>query len=162
MVQALITLSNGDLVSGSRDGTIKIWNTKDWKLKRTLAGYTHGVNALTQLANGDLAASGTLDKTIKIWNSQNGTLMRTLSGHNNMVRTLATLPNGDLVSGSGEELIVWNPKDGAIKQKLNDGTIYAEKLITLPNGDIVTGSDTIQILSTGYMQKFLVDSFVIQ
>jgi len=63
---ALITLPNGDLVSGSWDNTIKIWNPNDGTLKRTLNGHTSEVRALTTLPNGDLV-SGSMDKTIKIW-----------------------------------------------------------------------------------------------
>jgi len=54
VVVVLTTLSNGDLVSGSGDNTIKIWNGNDLSLKKTLTGHTSGVLALTTLSNGDL------------------------------------------------------------------------------------------------------------
>ena len=65
-VYALTTLSNGDLVSGSWDNTIKIWNGNDLSLKKTLTGHTDAVRALTTLSNGYLV-SGSGDNTIKIW-----------------------------------------------------------------------------------------------
>jgi WD40 repeat protein len=70
-VYAITTLPNGDLISGSSDKTIKIWNPNDGKLKRTINGHTHYVRALTTLPNGDLV-SGSDDMTIKIWNQNDG------------------------------------------------------------------------------------------
>ena len=49
-------LQNGDLVSGTHDSTIKIWNTDDGTLKRTLYGQTWGVKALSAVQNGELAS----------------------------------------------------------------------------------------------------------
>jgi WD40 repeat protein len=63
---ALTILPNGDIVSGSVDITIKIWNPNDGTLKQTLNGHTNWVNALATLPNGDIV-SGSSDKTIKIW-----------------------------------------------------------------------------------------------
>jgi WD40 repeat protein len=68
LVSALTILQNGDLVSGSDDSTIKIWNPNDGTLKRTLNGHTGWVRSLTTLPNGDLV-SGSDDCRIKIWNT---------------------------------------------------------------------------------------------
>ena len=44
-------LVNGDLVSGSYDNTIKISNTEDGTLKRTLIGHNSHISALK---NGEI------------------------------------------------------------------------------------------------------------
>ena len=66
VVQALTVLQNGNLVSGSSDNTIKIWNPTTGALIQTLTGHTDWIWALTVLQNGNLV-SGSLDNTIKIW-----------------------------------------------------------------------------------------------
>ena len=64
-VLALKVLNNGDLASGSADGTIKIWNLDDGTIKKNLAD-NHGAYSFEVLQNGDLVgACG--DCTIKIW-----------------------------------------------------------------------------------------------
>ena len=88
-VYALAILLNGDLVSGSADWTIKIWNPNDGTLKRTLNGHTDYVEKLTTLLNGDLV-SGSDDTTIRIWNPHDGTLNRTLNG-GSFITALTTL-----------------------------------------------------------------------
>ena len=54
-IRALALLKNGDLVSGSDDRKIKIWDRRGLSLKNTIndGGYVH---SLTVLMNGDLAS----------------------------------------------------------------------------------------------------------
>ena len=52
-VNVLVLLANGDLVKGSEDQTIKIWNIKAGFVKRTLEEHKNYVYALKALDNGD-------------------------------------------------------------------------------------------------------------
>ncbi|RNA05812.1 hypothetical protein BpHYR1_015260 [Brachionus plicatilis] len=47
-------LQNGDLASGSNDGTIKIWNLENGSVKMTLNNNSDGVYSLTVLQNKSL------------------------------------------------------------------------------------------------------------
>src|SRR5271170_5250143 len=60
-IECLVVLKNGDLVSGSRDYTIKKYS--DNKLVQTLIGHNGAVWCLVVLHNGDIA-SGSTDSTI--------------------------------------------------------------------------------------------------
>ncbi len=55
-VSSLVTLSNGNLASGSGDDTVKIWNTKSGLLVYTLTGHIWGVYTLVTLRNRNLAS----------------------------------------------------------------------------------------------------------
>ena len=70
VVFSLTVLQNGNLVSGSVDNTIKIWNQTTGALIQTLAGHTDGVDALTVLQNGNLVC-GSRDNKIKDMESNN-------------------------------------------------------------------------------------------
>lgn len=59
-------LPNGNLASGSADGTVKIWNTDTGALLQTLTGHYGGIGALAVLANGYIASASY--QTIEIWN----------------------------------------------------------------------------------------------
>ena len=63
----LCVLSNEILASGSGDKTIKLWNTSNFTLLKTLNGHSKHVWSLVLLPNGYLASCSE-DKTIKIWN----------------------------------------------------------------------------------------------
>ena len=100
----MIWLSNGDLVSGSEDYTINIWNIVDGTVKRTLHGHKNHILALQELDNGDLV-SGSKDGTIKVWDVKNGTVKKDLTGAK--ASSFAVLSNGDLVCASNESILIW-------------------------------------------------------
>ncbi|MES1212956.1 MAG: serine/threonine-protein kinase [Singulisphaera sp.] len=60
------------LASASRDGTIRLWNTTDWSLKRVLTGHEGAVNAVAFLPASDVIFSGGDDGTVRRWNLANG------------------------------------------------------------------------------------------
>ena len=106
---ALTVLQNGNLVSGSQQGTIKIWNPTSGVLIPN--GHTGRITALTVLPNGNLV-SGSDDKTIKIWNPTTGALIQTLFGHLSIVYALTVLQNGNLVSALDDSTIkIWGIDD---------------------------------------------------
>jgi WD40 repeat protein len=94
----LTLLGNGDMVSGSYDNTIKIWNTEDGTVTRILTGHKNLISALKILKNGDLVSSSP-DCTIKIWDVENGTIKKNIT-ENAAVYPLEQLENGYLVSGT--------------------------------------------------------------
>jgi tRNA threonylcarbamoyl adenosine modification protein (Sua5/YciO/YrdC/YwlC family) len=50
----LKVLQNGDLASGSKDKTIKIWNSSTGQLMRTFTGHNHWIFSVEVLKNGGL------------------------------------------------------------------------------------------------------------
>ncbi|KAI5958601.1 MAK11 [Candida theae] len=56
------------LLSGSEDGKIIIWRTKDWEIFATLKGHTDKINDLSIHPSGRVAISVSQDKTIRLWN----------------------------------------------------------------------------------------------
>ena len=62
---------NGEsLVSGSSDGTVRIWDVRSVpqaRLHQTLRGHEGGVVSVAYLAEGDQVISGSIDETLKIW-----------------------------------------------------------------------------------------------
>ena len=60
-----LTIHENKLVSGSRDKTIRIWNTETYELIATLRGHTDNVSCLTLHENK--LYSGSKDKTIRVW-----------------------------------------------------------------------------------------------
>lgn len=56
------------LLSGSEDGKIIIWRTKDWEMFATLKGHTGKINDLAIHPSGRVAISVSSDQTIRLWN----------------------------------------------------------------------------------------------
>ncbi|KAK9766846.1 Protein mak11 [Basidiobolus ranarum] len=81
------------MLSGSEDGTVCIWRTKDWECLTTMKGHKGRVNSVSVHPSGRLALSVSSDRTLRIWNL--------LSGHKGTATKL----------GREGEVIEWN-KDG--------------------------------------------------
>lgn len=149
----MTVLKNGYLASADAEGVIKIWDTDNGVLIRTLTGHTGAVNSLAVLQNGYLA-SGSSDNSIKIWDTENGVLNGTLIGNVN-VNALAVLENGNLASSSYQEIKIWDIKKCNLNSCLLrtiSGTsyFYILSLVALKNGYLasVCVYETIKIYKT--------------
>jgi len=81
----------GFLVSGSRDGTVRIWMRRVDRMVRsfvvTLAFDCPGV-----LADGSQLATGSRDTTVRIWDSLTGRMLHACKGHGDWVTSVAWSP----------------------------------------------------------------------
>jgi len=134
---------DGNLISGSSDKTIKVWDLKSGTCIRTLEGHTASVNSFVW-ADGNLI-SGSSDKTIKVWDLKSGTCIRTLEGHEDGVRSLLWV-DGMLISGSRDKTIkVWDLKSCTFIRTLEGHSRSIQSLVCV-NGNLISASvDGIKI-----------------
>ena len=76
------------LVSGSEDGTVKVWDTKRRLCLMTMSGHKGAVSCV-KWGGSNLIYSGSHDKTIKVWDAKNGRCTQTLKAHAHWVNHLA-------------------------------------------------------------------------
>ncbi|KAL6450190.1 MAK11 Protein MAK11 [Candida maltosa Xu316] len=88
------------LLSGSEDGKINIWRTKDWELFGTLKGHTDKINDLSIHPSGRVAISVSQDQTIRLWN-----LMTAKKA------AILKIKGRDHLGQSGD-FVKWSPNDG--------------------------------------------------
>ena len=104
------------LASGSRDNTIKLWDTATGKELLTLKGHSEYayVWSVAFSPDGKRLASGSIDRTIKIWDTATGKELLALKGHSSQVNSVAFSPDGKrLASGSDDEIIMlWDTVTG--------------------------------------------------
>jgi len=80
-------MKNGNIVAGSRDGTVKVWDINKSVCILNIKAHNNFIYAIKMLVDGNIA-TGSADNTIKIWNSKNGDLIKKLIGHKFPVRGL--------------------------------------------------------------------------
>ena len=151
-VNSLSQAVPNELVSGSWDGTAKIWDVETGQCKHTLEGHSHAVSVLT-LPNG-ITITGSQDKKIRLW--FNGQLQKEFLGHDDIVRGFCEVPlmNGFASISNDEVVKLWS-MDGThmLDYRGHGGFIFA--VDCLETGEIVTGGDdcTVKIWADGQCKQ---------
>jgi len=93
-----------DIISGSDDKTIKLWDSARGTCLKTIDGHNGAV--LTVVVSPEEYISGSRDETVKVWD-KNGCNEQTLQGHKGIVSSV--IKHGDcIISGSFDKTIkVW-------------------------------------------------------
>src|SRR5260370_14855240 len=81
------------IASGSRDGTVKIWDAPSGNELLTIKdAHTSFVGSVVFSPDGQRLASAGVDATLKIWDTQTGREIHTLKGHTGPVWPMALSP----------------------------------------------------------------------
>jgi WD40 repeat protein len=87
-------------VSGSSDGTLKVWDLENERgeEERTLAGHSRGVEAVAVTGDGKRAVSASYDRTLKVWDLESGEAIATFSGEG-VLSACAVVPDSGRHAG---------------------------------------------------------------
>ena len=102
------------LASGSKDKTVRLWDTDTGDELAILRKHTEWTNVLAFSPDGKMLATGSVDKTVNLWDTDTGKLLTPLIGHLNSIAALAFSPDGNtLASGSTDGTVrFWNTQTG--------------------------------------------------
>lgn len=186
-VTCLAILPNGNIVSSSKDGSLKIWTVDEFNgfvciktLKHDVETHLMGdgtiihlkdeVHCVAVLQDGSIL-SGSEDGILKIWNAQTGECKASFTAHDSAVICIASLPDGNFVSGSSNgTLKIWDVKTLDCKQRLDqESKGHSDGITSLAiipdNNYLVSGSidHTIKIwnINTGECIQTLTNSAAI-
>jgi WD40 repeat protein len=142
------------VISGSVDSTIKVWNLLNQKCEMTLNGHKNWVTCLKPIDeyndddNQSLLASGSADKSIKIWSLSSGTCLHTLNGHSDFIECLDHFSSFLLSASVDKTIKMWNLVKRECIYTLEEHTSVVRCLKVIPVKNIfASGSDdsTIKI-----------------
>jgi WD40 repeat protein len=137
------------VVSGSDDGTVRVWSAVDGAALCALGARSAFIGAAVFSANGLLCASAGGDQPIQVRNTRDGSLVRTLPGNTNHVSSLAFSPDSErLASGGGPldpTVRIWKLNDGTLLQTIVATTNGVMALAWSPDGaTLAVGADSIE------------------
>ena len=89
------------IVSGSRDGLVRVWDASTGKELNVLNGHTDSVNSVTFSTDGKHIVSGSHDNSVRLWDTSSSKELNVLNGHIYSVNSVAISTDGKyIVSGS--------------------------------------------------------------
>eukprot|EP01138_Halocafeteria_seosinensis_P016150 gb/GECG01016479.1/.p1 GENE.gb/GECG01016479.1/~~gb/GECG01016479.1/.p1 ORF type:complete len:804 (+),score=107.84 gb/GECG01016479.1/:1-2412(+) len=127
-VISLDVSSDGKLISGSWDGTARIWSVLDAKCVSVLSGHENGVS-VAALQSGLVVTGSTgrknennqhVDYKLRFWEaagsptSSEYNCIKTLEDHNQAVRSVCEVPNIGWASGSNDGTVKLRGQDGSV------------------------------------------------
>ena len=157
------------LASGSRDTTIRLWNTKTTHHKVTLTGHGGRITTVVFSSDGKTIASGATythwnsDSSIRLWDAKTGKHLRTIKTPD-LVRMLAFSPDNETLASINinSDIHIWNTNTGELKANLTKqrGKSNSEPISVFPDGkkEIYENDDgtyTLLDVETGHQKPFL-------
>jgi len=128
VLSVAFSADNRQIVSASRDGTIKLWNTLG-ECKYTIEENCHSLwpscVKFSPNTQNPIVVSGGWDKLVKVWNLSNCKLIRDFTDHNGYVNSVTVSPDGSLCASGGRDqvAILWDLNDGKQLSRLEAGSV---------------------------------------
>jgi WD40 repeat protein len=105
---------NRNIVSASKDNTIRIWNASTGRVQTVLEGHESNVPCAMFSHDGKQIVSASHDKTIRFWDASTGSQLKVIFGHSDAIRSVQ-FSSDDLriLTGSRDRTIrIWDTVHG--------------------------------------------------
>lgn len=124
------SVDNRQIVSGSRDRTIKLWNTLGeckYSIEERDQGHSGWVSCVrfSPVTSNPIIVSSGWDRMVKVWNLSNCKLKNTLRGHSGYINCVTVSPDGSLCASGGKDgtAMLWDLAEGKRLYSLEAGDI---------------------------------------
>jgi len=155
-VQDVVISSDGQFaLSGSWDGTLRLWDLNTGLTTRRFVGHDKDVLSVAFSADNRQIVSGSRDKTIKLWNTLGEckyTIQSEGEGHSEWVSCVSFSPNAShplIVSGGWDKLVkVWQLSNCKLRKDLQGHSGYINAVTVSPDGSLCAsgGKDGVAML----------------
>jgi WD40 repeat protein/serine/threonine protein kinase len=135
-------------ISGSGDGTLRVWDLEGNLSVRSLARHTGPIKAVAVTPDGRRAVSASSDHTLRVWDLESGQSLRTLRGHCNPVSLVTITSHGcrAVSASSGRTLRVWDLQSGRSLRTLVGHTKQVNALTITADGRHAISASSDQTL----------------
>jgi len=141
-VQDIVISSDGQFaLSGSWDGTLRLWDLSLGVTTRRFVGHSKDVLSVAFSADNRQIVSASRDKTIKLWNTL-GECKYTIeeNGHQDWVSCVRFSPNPQapiIVSAGWDKVVkVWSLQNCKLRNNLTGHTGYINTVTVSPDGSL--------------------------
>lgn len=127
------------IVTGSVDGTLRLWNIQGNPVSQPFQGHQGHVTAVAISPDGQLIVSGSRDRTLRLWDMQGNPISQPFPGHEGYVASVAFSPDGKMIaSGSWDKTVrLWDLSGNPIGQPLFGHKDVVFSIIFSPDGQMI-------------------------
>lgn len=114
ITSATCSLDATQILSGSYDKTLRLWEAATGACLRVFEGHPDYVSSLALSPNGVFALSGSSGskQNLRLWEIATGRLLRTFEGHRYGVRSVAFSADGQYAISAGSDIRLWDVSTG--------------------------------------------------
>jgi predicted 2-oxoglutarate/Fe(II)-dependent dioxygenase YbiX len=151
-VWTLVTLSDGRIVSGSRDKTVRVWQDG----KETQVLHHHQASVTCLLSHDKQLWSGSRDRELAIWCDQGGGFrkQRSFRAHDGAVLSMIKLIGGHVATTGADNLVRFWDIDGNLRQEFATPS-WPWTSCQAPDGSFFVACDDGQVLQLDLEDKKL-------
>ncbi|MYF40699.1 MAG: T9SS type A sorting domain-containing protein [Rhodothermaceae bacterium] len=132
------------LVSGSNDNTIRLWDVATGQEFLRFIGHVSAVNSVVFSPDGTQLASGSNDWSLRLWDVATGQQVRRFEGHPGPVNSVVFSPDGtQLASGSDDHTVrLWDVATEEELRRFDRHVFDVHSVVFSPDGTwLASGSD---------------------
>jgi WD40 repeat protein len=133
---------NGQLVASvGEDGAVKLWNSQQGTLLKTLQGHEGMTQAIAFSRNSKLLVSSGKDQTLRVWDVNTGKSLRVLSGLSEASAVLFGLNDRFWVSAHVDcNIHIWQPTNHQRIARLTGHSDLVNAIALSPNGQLLVSA----------------------
>jgi polar amino acid transport system permease protein len=138
-----ISPNGGLIAAGTRDGSIRLWDTaNDWAM-RTLSGHDGPVTGVAFDPSGSTLFSAGHDGTVRLWDPTSGQVKKELNAGGGWLNDLALAADGSILSTIGKDGIIrlWDTEAGQTIQSIGPNENVKIAVALSPDGARVAAGD---------------------
>ncbi len=137
-VNSVCVTKDGKVVSGSYDGTVRVWDMQGNQLA-VCRGHEDWVSEVCVTEDGKIV-SGSNDKTVCVWDME-GNQLGVCRGHEGVLKSVFVMKDGKIVSGSVDNTVrVWDMEGNQLAICRGHERVV-RSVCVMNDGKIVSGSD---------------------
>lgn len=130
VTSAVFALKNHVIISGSRDKSVRLWDTRGETEGTIIGEHDDWVRDVCASPTGTMVASASKDMTVRLWDPHSGEMYALIQAHEDGADCVRFSPDGDLLATGGRDNVVrlWDVNTILRKRKLtvNDAVATLE------------------------------------
>jgi WD40 repeat protein len=111
------------VVSGSRDNTVRLWEVESGRELRRLISHVGDVQSVAFSPDGKQVVSGSSDETVRLWEVESGKELKVLKVRQGTVWCVAFSPDGKRIASASQDgkIKLWEVESGLLLYTLHGG-----------------------------------------